>query len=57
MTPAPAKLQDLDPKEPLTLSGLIKAMFTNYGIYFETKERLDLLQEWVITQEKIYNDH
>ena len=57
MTPAPSSLQDIDAKEPLTLSGLIKTMFTNYGIYFETKEKLDLLQEWVRTQENIYNEH
>ena len=56
MEPAPSKLQDLSIDEPVTLSSLIKAMFTNYGIYFETKEKLDALQEWVKTQEKIYNE-
>ena len=57
MTPAPAHLQDLDPNEPITLSSLIKTMFKNYETYFETKEKLTALQEWVRTQEKIKNEH
>ena len=56
MRPAPEQLQDLDPNEPVTLGSLIRTVISNYGTYFETKAQLTSLQEWVKTQEKIYNE-
>ena len=53
MEPPPAQLKELDPNEPVTLSSLIKNIISNYGTYFETKEKLLGLQEWVREQEKL----
>lgn len=55
MKPAPATLEQLPENEQVTLSSLIRTMFKNYGTYFETKERLNSLQEWVKAQQEIYN--
>lgn len=56
MKPAPAQLEAVSEEEPLTLSSLLNTVFKNYGTYFETREQLHSLQEWVREQEKIYND-
>lgn len=51
MEPPPASLKELD--EPVTLSSLIKNIISNYGTYFETREKLLGLQEWIREQEKL----
>lgn len=39
------------------LSTVTETVVGNYTIYHQTAEQLKALQEWVKTQEKIYNDH
>ena len=41
----------------LKLSTTLETVVGNYVLYHETAEQLKALQEWVKTQEKIYNDH
>lgn len=53
MKPPPAQLNELEATEPVTLSSLIKNIIGNYGTYFETRERLLGLQEWVKEQQKL----
>lgn len=50
-----AQLQPLEENEPVTLSSLIRSMVKNYGTFFETREQLLSLQEWVKEQEKVHN--
>lgn len=53
MVAPPEHLKELDEKEPVTLSSLIKNIISNYGTYFETREKLVGLQEWIREQEKL----
>ena len=39
----------------LLLSEIVDATKNNYDIGFETKTRLESLQEWVVEQSKIFN--
>lgn len=41
----------------LKLSTTLETVVGNYVLYHETAEQLKALQEWIKTQEKIYNEH
>jgi hypothetical protein len=44
-----------DSPSGLKLSTTLETVVGNYILYYETAEQLKALQEWVRTQEKIYN--
>jgi len=54
--PNPAGRIDETPSG-LKLSTTLETVVGNYNLYYETAEQLTALQEWVKSQEKIYNDH
>jgi len=54
--PDPARGVD-DSPSGLKLSTTLETVVSNYILYYETAEQLKALQEWIKTQEKIYNDH
>lgn len=53
MIPPAENLRELDPDQPVTLSSLIKNIIGNYGTFFETREKLLGLQEWVREQQRL----